>query len=388
MAIAQRVAGYSLGAADLLRKAMGKKILAVLNKERGKFTAGMLANGYSEDAIETLWELLIPFASYAFNRAHSAAYGLIAYWTAYLKTHHPAEYMAALLTSTGDDKDRAALYLAECRRMGLTVLAPDVNASAAEFTAVGADGVRVGLGAVRNVGGTAVSAVLTARPYSGFHDYLRSVGAPGRKKDVVESLIKAGAFDAMGHQRGGLHQVYEAAIKAAAGVAKAASAGQLDLFSGLDAGPTVPDILIPVTTWAPKRLLAAERDMLGLYVTGHPLRGMEHALEGTAPLYAVLEGSYPDGEQVTVGGVLASVSRRYNRTGQPWAVCTLEDLAAGVEVVFFARVYERVRNQVTEDAVVQVRGRVSVRNDRITVIGDELSVMGEADGVGAAGGGG
>lgn len=380
MAIAQKVAGYTLGAADVLRRAMGKKKIDVLNREYEKFSTGMDANGYSGEAIKTLWDLLIPFSDYAFNRAHSAAYGLIAYWTAFLKTHHPCEYMAALLTSTGDDKDRAALYLAECRRLGITVLAPDINASSAEFTAVGADSVRVGLSAIRNVGVGAVTAIPTHRPYSGFHHYLRSVDAAGRKKDVVESLIKAGAFDFTGHPRGGLHQVHAAAIKAAGAQWKADKAGQLDLFSGLDAGPTIPDIPIPAATWAAKQELAAERDMLGLYVSGHPLRGMEHALEGTAPLYAVLEGTYPEGEQVTVGGTLASVSRRYNRTGEPWAVCTLEDFAAGIEVVFFARVFARVREQVVQDAVVQVRGRVAVRNERTTVIADDVSVMGEASG--------
>lgn len=378
MAIAQRVAGYSLGAADVLRRAMGKKKIDVLNREHERFSGGMHANGYSDEAIKHLWDLLIPFSDYAFNRAHTAGYGLLSYWTAYLKTHHPCEYMAALLTSTGDDKDRAAIYLAECRRMGLTVLAPDVNASAPEFAAVGADSVQVGLTAIRNVGDGAVTAVIAGRPYEGFHDYLRRAGAAGTNKGVVESLIKAGGFDSLTHPRAGLHEVHERAIKAAAAPRRAQRTGQLDLFGELlEAAPLTFDIPIPTTQWTLKAQLAHERDMLGLYVTGHPLRGMEHALADTTPLHAILEGVYPDGETVTVGGILASVSRRYNRTGEPWAVTVLEDFAAGLEVVFFARVFAKVREQIHEDVVVQVRGRVSVRDDRTTVIADDLVVVGE-----------
>lgn len=373
MAIAQKVAGYTLGAADVLRRAMGKKKIDVLNREYERFATGMHANGYSKEAITTLWELLIPFSDYAFNRAHSAGYGLLSYWTAYLKCHHPAEYMAALLTSTGDDKDRCAIYLAECRKMGIPVLPPDVNDSAAQFTAHG-HSVRVGLAAIRNLGETAVTAVVAGRPYYGFHDYLRKVGPKGTNKTVVASLIKAGAFDAMGAQRGGLHEVHEVAIKAAAAAWKAEQVGQLDLFGG-PFGSAVPDVLIPPTRWAPKHQLAEERDMLGLYVSDHPLRGMEHALDDATAIATVLEGELPDGLTVTVAGVLSAVARKTNRQGEPWAVCTLEDLAASIEVVCFARVYARVGEHLGVDAVVRVRGRVSVRDDRISVIADEVTAV-------------
>lgn len=373
MAIAQKVAGYTLGAADVLRRAMGKKKIDVLNREYERFAAGMHANGYSDEAVTTLWELLIPFSDYAFNRAHSAGYGLLSYWTAYLKVHHPAEYMAALLTSTGDDKDRCAVYLAECRKMGIPVLPPDVNDSAAQFTAHG-HAVRVGLAAIRNLGETAVAAIVAGRPYYGFHDYLRKVGPKGTNKLVVESLIKAGAFDAMGAQRGGLHEVHEVAIRSAAAQWKAEQGGQLDLFGG-PFGSAVPDVLIPTTRWAPKHQLAEERDMLGLYVSDHPLRGMEHALDDATAIATVLEGDLPDGLTVTVAGALSAVSRKVNRQGEPWAVCTLEDLAASIEVVCFARVYARVGEHLGVDAVVRVRGRVSVRDDRITVIADEVTAV-------------
>jgi DNA polymerase-3 subunit alpha len=366
------VAGYTLGAADLLRKAMGKKILEVLNKEYDKFSEGMRINGYSEDAIKTLWELLIPFASYAFNRAHSAGYGLLSYWTAYLKCHYPAQYMAALLTSTSDDKDRCAVYLAECRKMGIPVLPPDVNDSAAQFAAHG-HSVRVGLAAIRNLGEAAVAAVVAGRPYNGFYDYLRKVGPKGTNKRVVESLIKAGAFDAMGYQRAELYEVHETAIRSAAAAWKAEQVGQLDLFG--DAGSAISDAPLTGTRWAPKHQLAEERDMLGLYVSDHPLRGMEHALDDATAIATVLEGELPDGLTVTVAGALSAVARKANRQGEPWAVCTLEDLAASIEVVCFARTYARVGERLGVDAVVRVRGRVSVRDDRITVIADEVTAV-------------
>src|SRR5690606_32145435 len=205
MAIAQKVAGYSLGQADLLRRAMGKKKKEVLDKEYKPFSEGMRARGYSDEAIKTLWDILVPFSDYAFNKAHSAAYGLVSYWTGYLKANYPAEYMAALLTSVGDDKDKSALYLSECRRMGLKVLPPDVNTSVADSSTCGYSQVRFGLSAVRNVGANVVEGIIAARkekgPYTDFNDFLNKVPPIVCNKRVVESLIKAGAFDELGHNR-------------------------------------------------------------------------------------------------------------------------------------------------------------------------------------------
>ena len=212
MAIAQRVAGYSLGAADLLRRAMGKKKKEILDKEKVPFAAGMRENGYSQAAIDTLWDILVPFSDYAFNKAHTAGYGLVSYWTAYLKANYPAEYMAALLTSVRDDKDKSALYLNECRRMGIKVLPPDVNESHGDFTPVGTD-IRFGLAAIRNVGGNVVEAIVTAREEHGrfadFGDFMNAVPAIVCNKRVIESLIKAGAFDSFGYGRRSLVAVHE-----------------------------------------------------------------------------------------------------------------------------------------------------------------------------------
>ncbi len=215
MAIAQVLAGYSLGAADNMRRVMGKKKKAELDKQFDGFQAGMLERGFSKDAVKTLWDILVPFADYAFNKSHSAAYGVVTYWTAYLKANYPSEYMAALLQSVKDDKDKMALYLGECRRMRITVLPPDVNDSAAKFTAVGTD-IRFGLNAVRNVGANVVAAIVEAREKAGkftsFTDFLDKVPAVVCNKRTIESLIKAGAFDSLEPSRRALLVVHEQAV--------------------------------------------------------------------------------------------------------------------------------------------------------------------------------
>jgi DNA polymerase-3 subunit alpha len=383
MAIAQRLAGYSLGKADLLRRAMGKKKKEILDAEYADFARGMRANGYSEHAVKTLWDILLPFSDYAFNRAHSAAYGLVAYWTAYLKANYPAEYMAAVLTAVRDDKDKAALYLAECRRMGITVLPPDVNESVRDFAPVGQD-IRFGLSAVRNVGDQVVDAIIQARREKGtftdFSDFLRKVDAVVCNKKVIESLIKAGAFDSLGHPRKGLLLVHADAIDAVMSTKRAASVGQFDLFGSLDGGGDelggVFDVPVPDEHWDTKRQLAMEREMLGLYVSGHPLDGVGERLAAHADtaIPAIVAGEVADGAQVTVGGILAAVNRRVNRNGEPWASAQLEDLAGGIEVLFFPRTYAAVGTDLRDDAIVLVKARVSRREDRPTLVAADLVV--------------
>ncbi|MCU1612371.1 MAG: polymerase alpha subunit [Pseudonocardiales bacterium] len=380
MAIAQRVAGYSLGKADLLRRAMGKKKKEILDKEYETFSGGMRDAGYSAAAIKTLWDILLPFSDYAFNRAHTAGYGLVSYWTAYLKANYRSEYMAALLTSVGDDKDKAAIYLAECRKMGITVLPPDVNSSERDFVAVGKD-IRFGLGAIRNVGGNVVDAITRARTekgsYTDFSDFLRKVDAVACNRKVVESLVKAGAFDSLGHPRKGLYLVHAEAIDVVMDSKRAEAIGQFDLFGGepgTGAGLNLFDVPVPAEHWDTKHQLALEREMLGLYVSGHPLQGVEHALarQADTPIASILDGTVSDGAQVIVGGILASVTRRVNRNGEPWAAAQLEDLAAGIEVLFFPKTYSVVGVNVAEDHIVLVKARVTKRDDRISLIANDL----------------
>jgi DNA polymerase-3 subunit alpha len=395
MAIAQRLAGYSLGKADLLRRAMGKKKKEILDKEYAGFAQGMKDNGYSEHAVKTLWDILLPFSDYAFNRAHSAAYGVVSYWTAYLKANYPAEYMAAVLTSVRDDKDKAAVYLAECRRMGIRVLPPDVNSSVRNFAPVGND-IRFGLGAIRNVGVGVVDAIVAARtekgPFTDFSDFLRKVDAVVCNKKVIESLIKAGAFDSLEHPRKGLLLVHADAIDAVMSTKRAASMGQFDLFGSMDGSgggelDAVFDTPVPTEEWDTKHRLAVEREMLGLYVSGHPLDGVEQVLSAKAdtPIPTILEGTVADGAQVTVGGILASVNRRVNKNGEPWASAQLEDLAGGIEVLFFPRAYQVVGMDVIEDAIVLVKGRVNRRDDRVSLIVNDLAVPDLTTAAGGAG---
>jgi DNA polymerase-3 subunit alpha len=384
MAIAQKLAGYTLGAADLLRRAMGKKKKEILDKEYVPFSGGMKANGYSDDAIKTLWDILVPFSDYAFNRAHTAGYGLVSFWTAYLKANFPAEYMAALLTSVKDDKDKSALYLAECRRMGIKVLPPDVNDSDSDFTPRGTD-VRFGLSAIRNVGTNVVASIVKTRTEKGrfldFSDYLKKVEAVAVNKKTVESLIKAGAFDSLQHTRKGLHQVHVEAIEACVETKKAEAIGQYDLFGDMGGGDApaelgggVFDVRIPLGEWEKAVLLAYEREMLGLYVSDHPLFGVEHVIAAAVdcPISALADKD--DGASVVVGGLLSSVTRKVTKQGNAWATVQLEDLEGAIEVMFFPATYASAAVHLVEDAVVLVRGRVDKRDDTPKLIASDLTV--------------
>jgi DNA polymerase III subunit alpha len=388
MAIAQQLAGYSLGQADLLRRAMGKKKKEILDREFVPFSTGMRERGFSDAAIAKLWEVLVPFSDYAFNKAHTAGYGLVSYWTAFLKANYPAEYMAALLTSVRDDKDKSAVYLQECRRMGIKVLPPDVNESDALFTPRGTD-IRFGLAAIRNVGANVVDSIVRTRrakgAYADFPDFLRKVDALACNKRLVESLIKAGAFDSLGHTRRGLSQIHAEAIDACLETKRAEAIGQFDLFGGDDAAVPADDsfaVAIPVGEWEKTALLAYEREMLGLYVSDHPLFGIEHVLAAAVdcPVSALTGEGVAEGSVVTLGGIISGVQRKTTRQGQPWAIVTLEDLEGSVEVMFFPKSYEAAALSIAEDAVVLVRGRIDRREDPPRFVGMELSVPDLAEG--------
>ena len=379
MAIAQKVAGFTLGRADLLRKAMGKKNKEILDKEYIPFEAGMKENGFSVGAIKRLWEVLIPFSDYAFNRAHSAGYGVVSFWTAYLKANYPTEYMAALLTSVRDDKDKSALYLSECRRMGIKVLPPDVNESDAEYTPRGKD-IRFGLAAIRNVGEGVVASVKAARESKGaftsFGDFLAKVDANVCNKKTIESLIKAGAFDSLQHPRKGLMAIHLEAIDSVIETKRAEAIGQFDLFGG-DSMTEVAglEIEIPATEWDKSTLLTFEREMLGLYVSDHPLLGVEHVLRSHTDMSIsqLLEDGPQDG-MVTIGGLITGIQRKVSRQGASWAVVNVEDLEGAIEVLFFANTYNQYALSLTEDRVVVVRGRFSRTDEQVRFTALEMKM--------------
>ena len=382
MFIAQKVASYSMGRADVLRKAMGKKKKEVLEKEFAGFREGMLANGYSDPAVNALWETILPFAGYAFNKSHAACYALIGYWTAYLKANYQAEYMAALLTSVGDNKDKSAVYLSECRRLGAKVLPPDVNESTLQFSAVGTD-IRFGLGAIRNVGANVVESIISTRQkkgrYTSFTDFLTKAEIVSCNKRVVESLIKAGAFDSFEHTRRALCEVHEEAVDAVIGLKRQEALGQFDLFGGDDTEPASDDssplahLKFTAEDWPRKQQLSYEREMLGLYVSAHPLDGTDRILRKHAPKpIAVLIEDAPAEGEIVVAGMISSLERRVNKNGEPWAIVTVEDLDAAVEVLFFAKSYSVFAPDLIEDSVVAVKGRVNWREGKMSIFGSGI----------------
>jgi DNA polymerase III subunit alpha len=364
MAIAQRLAGYTLGGADILRRAMGKKKKEEMDKQWALFSEGMKNNGYSAEATKAVWDVLLPFSAYGFNKSHTAGYGMVAYWTAYLKANYPAEYMAALLTSVGTNKDKMALYLAESRRMGVKVLPPDVNQSQLRFAAVG-DDIRFGMGAVRNVGENVVEGIVRTRadlgPYTSFNDFLRRVPLPVCNKRVIESLIKAGAFDSLGHPRQGMVLVHEQAVDAVIDLKRNEAIGQDSLFDMMDAPAEQAafDIAIPPAEWDTSARLAFEREMLGLYVSSHPLDGTEKLLERGRDhgIADVLDGAGQNGT-VRLAGIITSVTKKVTKQGNVWALIGLEDHDAAIEVAAFPNTYQLYADILVPDKVVSVAGKI------------------------------
>ena len=412
MRVAQRFAGYTLEEADNLRKACGKKNRALIAAEREKFVKGCADQGYGEALGTELFDIIEPFADYAFNKSHSYGYGFVAYQTAWLKAHYPVEYLAALLTSVKDDKDRTAVYLGECRTQGIEVLVPDVNRSAAEFTPlVGEDGNRrivFGLAAVRNVGEGLVERIVSERqangPFSDFYDFCRRVDPVVLNKRTVDSLVKAGAFDSVGHPRQGLCLVHEEVVDRTLERRREEQAGISTLFSLLEdqnsnadgaAPPGFAEARVPIpdAEFDKSQLLAFEKEMLGLYVSDHPLRGFESALArltecSIADLKEEDFSPAPDangreGMVRVVGGVVTGLTRRYTKRGELMATFVLEDLRASIEVFVFPKAMQEVGALLEDDALVVVKGRVDQRDDQTKLVcmdvqRPELS----ADGVG------
>jgi DNA polymerase-3 subunit alpha len=405
--VAQRFAGYTLVEAETLRKAAGKKVRSIMAQEREKFVAGCERAGYGAQVGTMLFDIIEPFADYAFNKSHAFGYGLVAYWTAWLKANHPVEYMACLLTSVKDDKDKMAVYLSECRSMGIEVLVPDINLSASDFTAVrpGSPGVAVadpsavqgrageggglvpfGLSAIRNVGEGLVERIVGERasngPFVDFYDFCNRVDPVVLNKRTVESLIKAGAFDSLGHPRQGLCLVFEQVVDRTLDRRKEADQGVLSLFGDPGGGGQVFDdsrVPIPDQEFDKHTKLAFEKEMLGLYVSDHPLVGAEAALRRQADctIFDLREDAANRESGVGgngggtggwtgdrwVGGVVTGLSRKYTKRGELMATFVLEDLQSSIEVFVFPRTMTEVGYMLADDTVVCVKGRLDLRDD-------------------------
>jgi DNA polymerase III subunit alpha len=400
MRVAQKFAGYSLAEADNLRKACGKKIRELMATEREGFEVGCERTGYGRDLGRSLFDVIEKFADYAFNKSHTYGYGLVTYQTAYLKAHHPVEYMACLLTSVKSSLDKAAVYLADCRAMGVRVLNPDVNLSSMDFAPIEADDVpegvtlpvgspgaiTFGLSAVRNVGEGLVELLLAERAAGGafdsFHDFVERVPESVLNKRTVESLIKAGAFDALGHPRKGLLAVFEQIIDTTVVRRRERDQGVMSLFgdwgdpSPAAGGPSFDErIAIPDMEFDKTLRLRFEKEMLGLYVSDHPLMGVEAALRRRVECSIGEVGEREDGSLVTLGGVVTNLTRKFTRKGDQMAVFVLEDLQDSIEVMVFPRVMMDQGYKLVDDAIVTVRGRIDNRDETPKLMASDIAVV-------------
>lgn len=384
MRIAQKFAGYSLAEADNLRKACGKKIRELIAAEREKFVAGCDTQGYGADLGQKWFDIIEPFADYAFNKSHSYGYGLVAYQTAYLKANYPIEYSAALLTSVKANLEKAAIYLNDCRVHGVAVRVPDVNRSVSDFEPVVADDetgeILFGLSAVRNVGEGLVALIVAERdtsgPFGDFYDFCERVDPSVLNKRTIESLIKAGAFDSVGHPRQGLLMVFEQIVDRILARRRREAEGQFELFGAADTG--VADGFddartpIPDTEFDKRQRLAFEREMLGLYVSDHPLMGAEAALRRRCDTSLAELDMIDDGSVRQVGGLVTGLQRKWTKKGDLMAVFVLEDLQSSVEVMVFPRTMATFGHLLADDAVVVVKAKVDKREDQAKLVALEL----------------
>jgi DNA polymerase III subunit alpha len=381
MQIAVQMAGYSMGQADELRRVMAKKKRELVGAERERFVSGCVAQGHPEKLAKELFDRIEPFADYGFPAAHACAYALIAYQTAYLKRHHSLEYMSALLTSVEGDKDNKPFYLNAARMMGIRVLPPDVNESAEHFAPAGED-VRYGLAAIRNVGEGAVQQIILARnekgPFESFRDFCEKVEPNVLHKKILESLILAGAFDSVGYKRRGLLEGYDKVVTPILGRRRAEAAGQESLFGG-DAGVELDEIdetrVVADVEFDRDDLLRQEKEMLGQYVTDHPLLAVKDQLARAISMEMV-ELSGPevgDGDILTLGGIVGSVGRKFTKRGEQYAIIRLEDLTGGVGVVAFPSLFEQTAGLIAPDRILLVKGRVDLRGRELQLVALEIT---------------
>ncbi len=360
MQISNRLAGYSLGEADILRRAMGKKKAEEMAAQRERFLRGALEKGHPQKKAEKIFDLMEQFAGYGFNKSHSAAYAFLAYVTAYLKAHYPTEFMAGLLTSETGNVVKVVKYIAECKDMGITVMPPDVNSSDWNFTPAG-DAIRFGLGAVKNLGQSAVEPIRKAREETGafgsLYQFCEAVDMASINRRMIESLIKAGAMDTLAGTRTQKFAIVEGAMESGQRAWKDRLSGQGGLFGDMfTAVPEREQPLPNVPEWTGREKLQGEKEMLGFYVTGHPL---DHYRDKVADLAthnsSSLEG-LSKGNEVALCGVLTTIQKKRNREQKPWAALQLEDLQGSVELLVFTTQYERLAPMLVEDQAVLIRG--------------------------------
>jgi DNA polymerase-3 subunit alpha len=372
MRVAQRFAGYSLAEADNLRKACGKKVRALMEMERSKFEEGCEESGYGRVLGKQLFDIIENFADYAFNKSHSFGYGYICYQTAYLKANHPVEYFAALLTSVKDKLDKAAGYLVDARSSGIELRPPDVNVSNVDFTPqVEERLIHFGLSAIKGVGQVLCEKMVVERVanglFSSFHDFAMRVPTDCLNKKAIESFIKAGAFDGLGHPRQGLMAVFESIIDDSVSRRAEADQGVMSLFDAVadDSGSTFDlDVPVPDIEYDKTVKLKHEKEMLGLYLSDHPLYGFETVLSKLASCTVADLELRENGEFATLAGIISKVERKVTKRGDHMAIVHLEDLFGGVELTVFARTLQQHGHKIYDDAIIAVKVRINSQEDR------------------------
>ncbi len=387
MQISKEWCGFTGGQADTLRKAVGKKKIDLMKKVKPEFVEGAVkVGGATSEMAETFWTQLEEFANYCFNKSHAACYGLIAYWTAYLKAHYPDAFMAALMTSDHDDIDRLAIEITECKHMGLEVLAPDVNQSYVEFGVVpAAKQVRFGMAAVKGVGVGAVEEIIRAReadgPFKSVEDFAKRVSTSKVNRKAWESLVKAGAFDALGDRSDLLFNL-DTILAFASKLQKEALSGQVDMFAALGGDKLMPSVELKTSPvkYTSKEQLMWERELLGLYISAHPLDNYDAFFEEqTIPLHACTPQI--DGQKVSVGGLVSTIRTIVTKAGTKMAFVGIEDKTSEMELIVFPRLYEQLGDSLQQDAIVKVAGTINARDrdgnmtDEAKIIADEISIV-------------
>jgi DNA polymerase-3 subunit alpha len=379
MRISSDLGGFSLGEADLLRRAMGKKKPEIIAGLRTQFIAGAVNNSIIEGIAGQIFDLMEYFAGYGFNKSHSAAYAMVSYQTAYLKANYPLQYMAALLTSIKDNTDKVSAYIEECRRLGIEVLQPDVNESRENFTVAG-NKIRFGLAAVKNVGQGAVESIIRVREqeghFSDYADFCRRLDTKVVNRRVLESLIKCGAFDSLGYRRAQLMAAVDSGLGLAQQSQRERENGQLSLLDLLEGSRESVSINLPeVGEYPMDEMLVLEKETLGLYISGHPLSQYRGVLNMLSTITTVEVPELPDNSEIVLGGLITGIKKTSTRRGDTMAILTVEDLTGSIEVVVYPRPYIQSRLALRIDEVVVVRGKTRENGEETKIIGDDISTL-------------
>ncbi|MDD5712969.1 MAG: DNA polymerase III subunit alpha, partial [Smithellaceae bacterium] len=383
MQIAGAIGGYTMAEADTLRKVMGKKMTAQMEREKPKFIAGAKARRIAESKALQIWQKMETFAEYGFNKSHSTAYAMISFQTAYLKAHYPAEFMAALLTSEKDNRDKIIKYISSCKEMEIDVLPPDINESLRDFSVSGGN-IRFGLAAVKNVGVGAIDSIIQRRsvegPFTSFHDFCRRVDLRKVNKRVFESLIKCGAFDTMGFKRRQLIENFEAVIERTQRVIREQESAQSSIFAEFDAMEDAGEAvdLPDLAEWDSRDLLSFEKETLGFYITGHPLLRFKDQLGICANTDTSRIEERHDKDIVIIGGIVAGIREAVTKKKDTMAYVTLEDLQGSIMVIFFPEVYRGFHGLLHGGEPILIKGSVDIGEENTKLIATEVQPLANA----------